>query len=461
MCSSDLYYATERYDEAVPYLKRYMEQSYRITREDQYQLGYSYYKSSDYDNAISYLKLLVREKDEIAQNAYYLLGSSYINMDEQDGSDRKKKFARFAFRSAAKMDFDKKIQEDANYNYAKLSYELGINSIYALKNYIDKYPDTQRAEEAYEYLVKVYLTTNNYKKALKSLEHIKDKNPKMQAAYQRIAFFRGVELFNDGKLTSAIVSFNKSLEYGSENKIQALNYYWKGEVYYRLQRYGKAIENYNKFIYAPTSFDLSFFNEVNYNLGYSYFNLGEYNDAITWFRKFVRDITAVFRYVNVSSKDSSEVYSKAGDAYLRIGDSYFIQKDYVSAIEYYDKAIGLPDEGKVKRGIKTVDIDYALFQKGMALGVLGKQEEKTKILLVLLKDYSTSAYIDDSKYELGKSYTLLEQNDSAIAWYNRLVNGHPKSSYVKKALLNTGLVYCNIDENEIALVTFKDRKSVE
>ena len=46
------------------------------------------------------------------------------------------------------------------------------------------------------------------------------------------------------------------------------------------------------------------------------------------------------------------------DAFLRLGDSWFISKNYDNAISYYDKAINL----------NTVDVDYAMFQKAKALG---------------------------------------------------------------------------------------------
>jgi TolA-binding protein len=51
--------------------------------------------------------------DFVAQNAYYHLGESYLKTN-------KKQQALNAFKNASEMDFDKKIQEDANLNYAKL-----------------------------------------------------------------------------------------------------------------------------------------------------------------------------------------------------------------------------------------------------------------------------------------------------------------------------------------------------
>ncbi|MFH1321985.1 MAG: tetratricopeptide repeat protein [Bacteroidota bacterium] len=432
----EAYYATSQYAESIPFLKKYMELAFIVTRDDMYQLGYAYYKSDDYDKAISLFKKVVGNKDILMQNSFYHLGDCYLKKN-------KEKFARFAFRSASKFDFDKKIQEDASFNFAKLSYQLNLNPIFALKRYIDQYPNSERIDKAYEYLVEVYLTTKNYKLALSSLEKIDNKDQKLMSAYQRIAYFRGVELFNDQKLPSAIGHFDKSLTYTEDKNIEAFCHYWKGEAFYRQEMFDPAIESYDKFIYSPAAFELPVFNTVNYNLGYAYFWEKDYPNAITWFRKFVRDST----YHDIV---------KINDAYLRIADSYFVTKDYFNAIDYYDEAINLSGHGTLpSEEIMVMDGDYALFQKGLALGVIEKQDEKVSVLLSLLAKYDSSAYADDAKYELAKSYALLNQSDSALVYYNRVIDKHPNSSYVAKSMLNTGLVYYSKNENKIALVTFK------
>jgi TolA-binding protein len=101
-------------------------------------LGYTYYQQKDYENAISQFNKIIDGKDSVAQNAYYHLGECYFKTD-------KKQQALNAFKSASEMDFDKKIQEDANLNYAKLSYDIG-NSFQSvpdvLSAFLNKYPNS-------------------------------------------------------------------------------------------------------------------------------------------------------------------------------------------------------------------------------------------------------------------------------------------------------------------------------
>ena len=76
-----------------------------------------------------------------------------------------------------------------------MSYNPYDEAINAFHEFIDTYLNTDDAKEAYEFLLKVYLTTKNYDDALTSLEKIKDKDPRMQSAYQIIVFNRAVEQF--------------------------------------------------------------------------------------------------------------------------------------------------------------------------------------------------------------------------------------------------------------------------
>ena len=58
-----------------------------------------------------------------------------------------------------------------------------------------------------------YMNTRNYRMALESLEKIKNKDSEIEKAYQRVAFFRGLELFTNLRFNDAISIFDKSLQY--------------------------------------------------------------------------------------------------------------------------------------------------------------------------------------------------------------------------------------------------------
>lgn len=423
-------YAKEQYAQALTYLETYKKEAETYSREDIYQLGYVYYRTGDYKQAVSTLSNITNVDDKLTQNAYFHMADCYLKMD-------KKEQARMAFQEASKLDFDQDIKEVSLLNYAKLSYELSYSpfneTITAFDNYISSYPKSIHHDEAYGYLVKVYLTSKNYKAALASLNKIKVKSPEMMAANQRVAFFRGLELFNNLQFKGALAAFEVSLNQKAFDKqMHSLAIYWKAEALYRLERYKESAEAYNDFLLTPGAYLLKEYNKTYYNMGYCFFKMKEYKQAVSWFRKY-------------TDKEKEVNQVKRGDAFIRIGDCYFVSRQYIDAIEFYDEAIKLD----------TIDVDYALFQKGFSFGLIKQYQEKNNTLTQLLLDKPESAYAADALFERGRSYVVIDSVDNAIADFNQLIYDYPNSSYIKKTLLQLGLLYYGKDELEKALESYK------
>ena len=92
------------------------------------------------------------------------------------------------------------------------------------------------------------MTTRNYRDAITSIEKIKIKSPSVREAYQRVTYFRGLELFNDANYRGAIEFFTKSLENSTFNaSYKAQAQYWKAEANYRLGQYQHAIDGFTVF----------------------------------------------------------------------------------------------------------------------------------------------------------------------------------------------------------------------
>ncbi|MBN2349644.1 MAG: tetratricopeptide repeat protein [Bacteroidales bacterium] len=424
------YYMQDRFSEAIPYLEKYMETAPYVNKEDKYQLGYAYYKAGELDKAIDMFENISSGNSLLSQNALYHLADCYLKKND-------KSKARMAFSSASKMDFDDDIRKDALFNYAMVTYELSLSpfneAIIAFNEYIRLYPASPRIDEAYRYLVMAYMNTNNYSLALESIEKIQNKPPEIKEAYQKIAFYRGLELYNNLNFSEAIILFDNSLKYGIINRdLASKSYYWKGEAYYRLNDFDKAILNYKKYIDSFGSFTSNEYNLAHYNIGYAFFKKKNYTEAANWFRKY----TGMIKSTNSQT---------LADAYIRIGDCFYVQSDYYSADDFYSRAI--------ESGLS--DPDYALFQKGFSLGLLNKDEEKIKNLSSLLSQFPQSPYADDALYEIGESYVKLQNPEAAISRYNKIVADYPNSDYVRRALVRLGLIYYNTDRNNESLQYYK------
>src|SRR5690606_20562480 len=213
----------------------YQGKSGKWNNTDYYQLGYAYYKQDDFEKAISEFNKIIGGNDSVAQNAYYHLGESYVNLG-------KKQEALNAFRNASQMDYDLKIQEDAWLNYAKLSYEIGnpYQSVpQVLTSYLNKYPQTLNKAEIETLLIDSYITSKNYKEALRLLE---GKNSfENKVAYQKVAFYRGIEVYNEGDYRGAKNLFEKSLKEPRDPKFTARATFWKAESDYNIGNYDEAL----------------------------------------------------------------------------------------------------------------------------------------------------------------------------------------------------------------------------
>lgn len=425
------YFKTGNYSEAIPYLKQYTKYSDDVTDYDNYEIGFSYYMINDCENAINYFSKIRAMRDTLSQNAAYHMADCYIRLD-------KKTEAKLAFETASRYRFNDRIREDALFNYALLSFEMDINpfneAINSFTTFINEYPESDRADQAYAYLVDAFWTASNYKDAISTIEKIEYRSPRLDEAYQRLTFYRGLQLFTALNFNEAMKYFDKSIEYGQYNpKILAQSLYWKAESYFRLGDYREAIDVYTQFINTRGAVSVEEFDLAHYNLGYAYFNLKDYRNANSWFRKF-------------ETQKRGKETALLNDALNRIGDCYYINRNFRPAAEYYAKA--------AEMGIR--DTDYSLYQLALSYGGLRQPENKVNSLSELLINFPESEYAANSTFELGRVYNVrLNNADSAKYYFNKLLDDFPRAATRKSALASLGNIYFNERQYEQSLENFK------
>jgi len=419
------YFNLQKYDEAIPYLKNYKGKKGKWNNTDYYFLGYAFFKQNNFENAINNFNKIIDGNNAVAQNAYYHLADCYLKLVQ-------KQAALNAFRNAAQMSFDPKIKKDAWLNYAKLSYEIGnpYKSVpEVLHEYLKLYPNSKNKEKINDLIVSSYITSKDYNSALAQLKS--KKNTKDRALYQKVAFYNGIEFLNNGKYNLAKENFENSLTVAVDAIITAQATFWKGESNYRLDNFNNALDDFKLFSSKPEASKTPEFEHVNYNLAYTYFKQKDYTNASIEFKK----------YINKNTNDAV----RRNDSYLRIGDGYFINRNYKNAITYYTNALKT----------KGIDADYAQFQKAISYGLIGNEKEKISALNSFLQTYKKSIYRDDSYFVLGNAYIKKGNNKLAIDNFDKLITNYGHSQLVPKALLKKGLIYYNTDKSELALSTYK------
>lgn len=434
------YFEREEYGKALPYLSYYARIKSRIDRTDLYQLAFAQYKTGDTENAIDNFQQIGQINDSLGQHALYLLAGTYLDADDKAN-------ARTAFMEASAMKFNRFISENALFNYAKLSYELGFHTtaISAMKSFLDEYPSSNKKTEANELLAEMFLTTRNYKEALETIEKMPSKSPKIREAYQSVAFYRGVEFYNNRDYSSAEEYFDKSLGYPLSNDIQAMCYFWKAEIELANNDYLQAISYYNKYNnLAGLSRGLPVEASpaaASYGMGYAYLKLEQYGSAQSSFKKAEDALSRMATNPETKSFKNS-VYP---DVLLRMADCQFMLKDYQAAIGNYQKVIA----GKFKGQ------DYALFQKAMLHGLQDQYAQKIASLKRLTAEYPGSFYYDDALFHTANTYFLQNNNSQAIEGFKKLISEKPNSAYVIQSLMKLAIIYYNNNNDDQAVAYYK------
>jgi TolA-binding protein len=422
------YFAKKDYNNAQSYYERFMKNDNGKTQnnQDSYQIGYTYFKLKKYNEAIAQLGKLINDKSNYSQAGLYTLADAYLTTKD-------KRAARSAFQESSKMNFDRQIEEEALFNFSKLSYELRFNTIAldATNEFIKKYPRSTKLNEAKTLLAKVLLTTKNYRDALDALDGIDNKSPDAKEAYQKVTYFRGLEFYNERAFENAIGSFLRSNNYPIDAEYLALSIYWCAESMYAVRKYSEAVAYFENFLGMQAAKKTNLYNYANYALGYAALEGESYPKAAAYFAKFL----------NGNEKDAKTIT----DATLRLADAYFGSKNYVSALNNYNKII---DQ-------KITSEDYALFQRGIILGLQNQPEDKIATLQSLLSKFPNSNYSDDAGFEIPYTYFLIGQGEKAKTELNVFITKYSRSSYIPRALVTIGLVNYDQKNDDVAVETFK------
>lgn len=419
------YFNLGQFVQAIPYLKEYKGKNGKWTNTDYYLLGYAHYKQNDYLAAIEQFNKIIDGNNAVAQNAYYHLAECYLKTN-------KKTEALNAFRNAGQMDFKPQIKEDANLNYAKLSYEIGNpykNVAEVLQDFVKMYPNSPEKDNVKKLIVSAYVSSSDYEGAVKYMES--EKQNIKNETYQKVSFERGIQLFLDKNYLNAISYFNKSLTNAVNANYIAKSTFWKAESNYQLGNYAEAIQDFLKYINLNSDIYSVENQNVDYHLAYAYFKKKDYANASNYFDKYVK---------------KSDIKSEnKNDAYLRLGDTYFVTSQYQKAIDAYQSSVSL----------NTKTADYATFQSAVSYGFVGKNDKKIAFLNQVVSTYPTSSLMAETYYVLGTTYTTENQNVKAIESYDKLIKNHPNSSFVPRALLKKGLIYYNQNQPDKALEVYK------
>lgn len=422
----------KEYAASSEHLRTYMSaakaQGEEPLRNDMYMLGVAEIAAGNYTEAVNALKQVKQEKDSLSEATCLAMGNAYVKLNQPEQ-------AKLSYKAAADYAITPSVTEEASYNYTLCTYQsssaLG-ESVRAFNDFLGQFPDSKYEERVYRLLSDALMQSKNYAAAIATLDSINNLSPKMLQTKQYLRYQLGVDCFLQGKMQQSVDWTTEVINHSSESdKYTTEAYYIRAEANYRLRNYAACDKDLQAFFSRSDAKQSENYVIARYLQGYCYFSEAKYDKARTAFTTYIDAALA-----------TEPTYA---DALNRIGDCYFNARQFPQAITYYTQVSKLQASGA----------DYALFQRGYALGLQHKYNEKIDVLRDLVKRYPKSDYADDGVYEIARAQLQLEDERGAIATYEQLLKSYPHSTLSRKAALERAMLYRNLGQTDQAIAAYR------
>jgi len=416
----------KRYADAKDYFEFNLAKGGKMSPEVACQMGVCAYQTQDYEAAVKAFNQLPAEGTaDWALQSRLMLGDSYSRLERWEE-------AQTAFRAVWQSKADEATREQAAYQYAKLTYRSASpfgDAIQVFNQFLREFPRTEYRREANEYLANLYLTSRDYGRALEAIVQTGMGSMAMREAYQKVAYFRAVELYQASQWAKAEELLDQSLSYPLDRGYEALAHFWKAEMAYRQGDYRTSLSETDLFLKTPGSFTLTERPAAQYNKAYTLYRLDRLEEAAATFRVFLEDAPKNDR--------------RREDAELRVADLYFLLGRHALARDYYGRIVKLGG----------TDVDYASYQQALCRGLLGDNPGKIEQLAKL--EQRGSARADDALFERAQTLLRMGRNREAAEAFTSYQRKKPNTEKGRRAGLNIALAQRNDGDLSASIATFQ------
>ena len=420
---SESYLVQGNVDKAKEYFDKNLLSNETKTRSDYFYAGSILYALKDYAGAVENFSGMSFLTDSLGQIASYQMADSYLQM-------KNKVKAMEHFKEASELPYDAVIREDAMFNYAKLAFDLNQDG-QPFADYIANYAKSKRGDDIYSYMALSRLAAHDYAGAVEAYDNIDELSPDMRSNYMKANYLRANQLINNGSWRDAIQCLQAAAFYtGRRDPFNQLSRYWLAESYYNSGQYAEAA-NIQTDLYNGSALDRQEEGKaLPYNIAYSFFRSGDYQNAAKWFDTYLSSGNNDFRK----------------DAGVRRADCDFLRRDYKAAAAGYESVL--------ERYSDPDDV-YPYYQLGLAYGLAGEKQKKVDALSRVRKASPSAGFWPEAMYELGRAYVDLDRDDVAADCFESLRANAKDGTYVARALIELGMISRNKRQYDKALGYYK------
>lgn len=393
------------------------------TRADWFYSGSVLYAVEDYKGAIESFNRMGMRTDSLGQVANYHLAYSYIQT-------RNKVAAMEAFKDASLSKYDGRIAEDAYFNYAKLAFDLN-NDASVFQSYLKEYSNVGKGDRIYSYMAVASLHDKDYAAAIEAYDKIDELDDNMKDNYMKANFLRAAQLIRNGSYRKAVPCLKAAAYYsGRGSRFNQLSRYWLAESYYRDDDYVQAREMFMDLYNVSALYGEPESSLIPYNIAYCFFKENNYPSAIKWFSEYLGQPSVLYR------KNALE----------RKADCHFITKDYKEAASAYSL---------VMSDYFSADDIYPYYQAALSYGLSNQPEKKIEALLNVMDASPDAEFYAEALFELGRTYTLKDDDDNAFNCFRKLADEVKDSTFVARAYVEMGSISRNQSQFNEALGYYK------
>lgn len=420
---SESYLAKGDTEKAKEFYDRIGKSDKDMDRDDFFYAGSVLFATGDFKGAIDNFSMMRDRTDSLGQIANYQLAYSYIKTGN-------KVAALDAFKDASQRAYNPDIQEDAHFNYAKLSFDLNHNPS-VFNDYMSKYSDKKKGDRIFSYMALASLYNHDYSGAVEAYSHIDLLDKNQRANYMKANYLRAEQLIGTGSWSDAVPFLRASSFYADRrSSFFQLSRYWLAESYYRSDQFDKALDTFKE-LYNNSALDGKAEGRlIPYDMAYCYFRTGDYASAAKWFDEYL----------------SGSGLSEGEDAAARRADCDFARKDYKTAVAEYEKAL---------KRFPYKDNLYPNYRAGIAYGLLGDTDGKISLLSRALKAKPSTEYYPEAMFELGRAYVSAGRNDDAVVTFDKLRSSTGDKTIVARSLIELGMISRNMSEYDKSLDYYK------
>ncbi len=410
---------------ALSYFEKYIKQSKTQTdRNLFYKVATAY--TCSYANKLSlsayYFSKVADAADSLAQLGAYQLGVISVRLQDKTA-------AIHAFDKSRKLSFYKDLQKSAAFNYVKLNFETdnAKNALEGCVFYEKNFPKDDNWKVINVMRSEAYLNTTNLVTAMEYIEQMQFKDAKAQLAYQRISFNHAIALFNNREYRQAKNTLKKSLIYPHSPELVSATYFTFGEIFTQLHLPDSALAYYQKVAKNSTYAD-----EADFGIAQAYFIKHDYPNAIQYLQKYIQ----------------SPAPTHLIEAYSKLGDAYFKEKNYTNAFINYELSL--------KSG--STDFPYNYYQRALCLIELRRFNEAEDLLEHFELRHPTASLLDLVYFQRALIHYHNSQKSLALNVLSQIIDKEkPSRGVLPYALLKRGDIYV---ENAVINRAINDYRTV-